>query len=246
MVVARSGGAIAAVLVFELNADDGAAILPELPAQLLADLLVESLDFGEVDGIVAARAVLLARTQSGRPPLRASPCAQGPMRGIDVHAVLCAERDEGVEVAATAPVELALDLFVVHPDDVGGDDLDAAGLHLEDLGFPILPGYAGVVELAHDREPGLAIEDEVLRVHGEGLVIGPRAGSESSAHRRGRCGICARVNPNGSLREGESGPKGSERAQKGAREARGRLGQEEGGQHRTTVQNGRDPRIQPK
>jgi hypothetical protein len=110
----------------------------------------------------------------------------------DVHAVLCAELHEPPQVLLAGPVPLVFDLFVVDPDDVGRDDLHACRLHLEDLGLPLAFGDAGVVHLAHHREPGLAIEREVLRIEAEG-VAGRGAGLLGDigviggAGRRSRC-----------------------------------------------------------
>ena len=96
----------------------------------------------------------------------------GADAGDDVHAVFGAELDEAAEIFVAGPVPLAFDFFVMDPDDVGGDDLDAGGFHLEDFGFPLGFGNAGVVDFAHDGEPGFAVEGEVLGVEAEGVAGG--------------------------------------------------------------------------
>ena len=113
----------------------------------------------------------------------------GADAGDDVHAVFGAELDEVAEVFVAGPVPLAFDLFVVDPDEVGGDDLDAGGLHLEDFGFPLGFGDAGVVDFAHDGEPGFAVEGEVLGVEAEDVAVRAiwrRRGRRCSSRGRGR------------------------------------------------------------
>jgi len=79
-----------------------------------------------------------------------------------------AELNKVPQVALTAPVEDTFGLLVMDPDDVAGDDLNSGGLHFEDLLLPLRLWIAGVVELAHDGEPGLAVEGEVLGVDADG------------------------------------------------------------------------------
>ena len=94
--------------------------------------------------------------------------------GADAHQndympCLAAEFDKAAQIAVAGPVKLAFDLFVVNPENVSGDDVDSGGLHLEDFFLPFGLGNAGEVKLAHDGQPGLAVEGQVHGVEADGL-----------------------------------------------------------------------------
>lgn len=63
--------------------------------------------------------------------------------------MLSTKANEFAQVPVATPVELPLHLFVMDPDDVGGNHLHSGSLHLEEFFFPILVWVAGEVELAH-------------------------------------------------------------------------------------------------
>ena len=78
---------------------------------------------------------------------------------------LAAEFHEMTQVALTGPIELPFDLFMMNPEDVGGDNVHACSLHLEDLILPVLRGVSREMELPHDWEHWLAIQGEKTAVH---------------------------------------------------------------------------------
>ena len=112
------------VLVLKLDGDDGTAVFPEQAFELIADLAVPGADRGEIHGIVLAGRALLEH-----PIGQAAVAHFGVVPGADardqIHAVFGAKLGKGAQVALARPVELALDLFVMDPDHVGGDDIDA-------------------------------------------------------------------------------------------------------------------------
>src|SRR6185437_5354100 len=81
-----------------------------------------------------------------------------------VEAVFGAELGEGAQIALPAPVELAADFFMVDPDDIGRDDIDSGGLHLEEFFFPKRPWITRVVEFPHHWKPWPAVERKVAAV----------------------------------------------------------------------------------
>ena len=95
----------------------------------------------------------------------------GPDANPDHHAVLGTEFDKTAHVALPRPVKLALDFFVVNPEDVGRDHLDPACLHFQNFFFPSGFRIAGEMEFAHHRKPGLAIAREIAAVGGENVAV---------------------------------------------------------------------------
>ena len=179
MVVAASGAA-AAIFVLELDCDDRASLAPHEAFQLRGDLFVVEVHVAEVLGVVGALLRGFCEEPVGKAAVADFGVRPWADAGDGVEAVFGAEFDEVAEIFLSGPVPLAFDFFVVDPDEVGGDDLDAGGFHLEDLGFPLGFGDAGVVHLAHDGQPGLAVEGEVLGVEAEDVAAG------GSARRRGQ------------------------------------------------------------
>jgi len=163
-VFSAAAGAVLAVLVLQLGADNGAAILPKKTFDLLADFPVEAGDVVEVDGVIGA---VVGDLDEPVGKAAVAYFAVGPRAGaqVDIHPVLRAELDEVAEVAAAGPVELAFNLFMVDPEDIGGDDVDAARLHLENFILPLVLGNAGVMDLAHHRQPRFAVKHKVAAVH---------------------------------------------------------------------------------
>ena len=160
------------VLILQLHGDDWAALAPHQSLELLADLLVVGIDVAEIGWVVGALLRGLGEEPVGEASvanLRVRPVTDA---GYDIHSMLGAELDEAAQVLLSRPIPLAFDLFVVDPDDVSGDDLNAGGLHLEDLVLPLGFGHARVVNLAHDRQPGLSVQCEILRVQAEEMAVG--------------------------------------------------------------------------
>jgi len=90
---------------------------------------------------------------------------------IDVHAVFLAEFNEMPQVAFAGPIELAFDLFVMDPDNVGSNDGYPSGLHFQDFFFPLRRGDARVMEFTHYGKPGLSVHREVATVHAKNATV---------------------------------------------------------------------------
>ena len=157
---ARTG---AAVFVLQLQPDHRPAVAPQPAARLRRDLAVEPAHVGEVGGIVAAR--LAGR---GEPVGKAAQPHLGmhPRTGtqVDEQAGLGREVDEARQVALAVPAPAPLHRLVVVPDHVAGDDVHPARLDLGELARPFVLGIAAVVELAHHRHPGPAVQHQVAAV----------------------------------------------------------------------------------
>ena len=164
-------GAAAAVFVLDLDGDDRAALAPHKAFELGGDLLVVEIDVMEVGGVVGAGLAGLGEQPVGETAVADFGVRPRADAGDDVHAVPGTKLDEVAEIFLAGPVPLAFDFLVEDPDDVSGDDLDAGRLHLENFGLPLGLGDAGVMHLAHDGEPGLAVEGEVLRVEREHVAV---------------------------------------------------------------------------
>ena len=77
---------------------------------------------------------------------------------------LAAGLEEGSQVFLSLPVPLALDLFVVVPKNIARDDFYAAGFHFLQRLAPLGAGIPGKMDLAHDGEPRLAVEEQAAAV----------------------------------------------------------------------------------
>ena len=93
--------------------------------------------------------------------------SKGAETNESVKVVLRAKLNEMPEIAAAAPIELALDFFVVNPKNIRGDDLDPTGFHLQKFVFPFRFGIAREMKLTHYREPRFPIQREETRIHFE-------------------------------------------------------------------------------
>ena len=157
----------AAVFVFQLDADDGAAVLPEQAAELGGDLLIERGGAGEVGGIVGTD-LAAGDDPVGQAAVADFAVAPRSAAHDDAQTDVAGRLDEAAQLARAGPVPLAFDLLVVNPENVGGDDVDAAGLHLEQFVAPLGGGGAGVVEFSHHRRPRLAVEEQAAAVGRDG------------------------------------------------------------------------------
>src|SRR5271155_29780 len=89
------------------------------------------------------------------------------------------------EISLAGPTELAFDLLMMNPEDVSGNDLHSASFHFQDFFFPVRFGVAGKVELAHHRQPGLGIFNDVAAVDGKGVSgFGDAPQMEETSFRR--------------------------------------------------------------
>jgi hypothetical protein len=170
-------GAAQVVFVLQLHTDDGAAVLPQQALDLRADLGVEALDMPQILGVIAARG---HRVDD---PVRDAAVASLAMRpGAQAHhhfqAGSLGQLHEAAQVPIALPVEAARLLLVVVPEHVAGDDVDAGGLRQAQLGVPLRGRRAAVVVLAHDRQPRLAVAQQVLVVGGQRLALGRARGPE--------------------------------------------------------------------
>ena len=68
-----------------------------------------------------------------------------------------AQLDKIAQRALARPVEFALFLFMVDPNDAKRHDVDAARLHFQKLVSPFLARVTAEMELAPDGSPGPAV-----------------------------------------------------------------------------------------
>ncbi len=190
-------GVKAAVLVFNLRDDDGAAATDLEWGGLLGEAVDPALGGDHEGGVVGAEGGGHAGVfeepggEAAELPLGAG---VGAGAEDDVEAFFLRGFDEGGDVVVAGEVEVAGCGLVDVPEDVGGDGVEAHGAgHLE-AGVPVLAGDAGVVEFAGEDFEGLAVEGEVVALDGEGV---------------GRCGRCR-------LAEAGKGGEGEDAGEDGA------------------------------
>src|SRR5580692_11067282 len=173
------------IFIFDLNANDRAAILPEQAVNLLSDFGIKAANRGQVNRIVFTRERFLEH------PIRkaAVPCLAvipRPNANPDIEAILAAELNKMAQVALSGPVEFSLGLLVVNPENVRRDDLDSSGFDLLNFDFPIRGRVTRVVELSHYWKPGFSISCEEAVVGGEHVSIGGRTTNGEGKRRRWR------------------------------------------------------------
>ena len=78
------------------------------------------------------------------------------------HIELAADSAELFEVAVARKIKRSLHLLMVDPEQIGGNDLNAALLHFLKLSFPILFGNTGKMHFSHAVDIGLSISCEIL------------------------------------------------------------------------------------
>ena len=105
--------------------------------------------------------------------------AEGTHAQHHLHAAVAADLQEPAQVAVAAPVDLSFLHLVVAPEDVAGSDVDAAGLHLEDLPLPVPLGNAAEMDLAHDRQDVCSVQENAGAIDIQGLPVGRDGGAET-------------------------------------------------------------------
>lgn len=140
-------------LVLDLDGDDRSAPGVVQPVQFGADARVVGLDEFEVGGVVGAGPGTGVLYPLGEPAVAGLAVGPGADPHDGVQSALGDHLQEGPEVPVAVEAEVSAVLFVVVPEEVGGDDVDAAGAHAQQLLAPAVTGVSGEVDLAHDREP---------------------------------------------------------------------------------------------
>src|ERR1700691_5348770 len=73
------------------------------------------------------------------------------------------------KISLPGQIELAFNLFVMNPENVGGNNLHSARLHFQNFFFPVRFGVTSKVELTHHGQPRLGIFQHIAAVDGERL-----------------------------------------------------------------------------
>jgi hypothetical protein len=168
-----------AVLVLDLDHQDGPAAVDLEVADDLADLQDVGLAGGEVARIGAAH-LDVGRPQqpSGQPaeiPLGAG-VRPGPDDDPEPQAL--GRPDEGGQVVPAGEVPLARLGLEGVPEDIGRDRVQPGGFDLGQPVGPVLPGDALVMDLAgHDPE-GAAVEEKVLLAEPEVIPLAGQPGGQ--------------------------------------------------------------------
>lgn len=128
---------------------------------LLLDRAVPALDMGEIRRIVRA-----VRDRKLLQPVGETAVARFAMRPRadpqhDLQARPIRELDESAHVAVPVPSDLALDVLVRVPDQVGREHRDAAGAHLAQFALPPLGPVAAEMVFAHDGDPRPPVDRHV-------------------------------------------------------------------------------------
>ena len=160
------------VFVLELDAKDRPAVFPEQSLQLLADLSEIAADVSEVTRVIGPEFGALLNEPVRKSAIAALAMGPGSNAHERVQPMRAAKFDEVAKIAPSRPIKLALDLFLVNPEDVRGDNLNSARLHFHKLVFPALLRITRKMELAHDRKPRGASQRQVLAIDPELAAAG--------------------------------------------------------------------------
>ena len=145
------------VLVLDLRANDGAAILVKQPLNLLPDLGKQYLRVPQILLVITSQIERSAKQPIGEAAVAHLAVAKRPDTQDNEHMMFPAELNKFVQVLITAPVEPALDLLVMNPDNIGGDDIQTAHLHLDDLILPCIFVHSGEMSFTADCIKGFPI-----------------------------------------------------------------------------------------
>jgi len=158
------------VFIFKLDTDDRATVFPEKVVELLPDSPIKTGYILEVGWIVDA-----CRSFGDQPVWQATVACltmcPWPDSDIEIHMMFGAELRESTKIPVASPVELAFDLFVMNPYNVGRDDVDARSLHFENLLFPFVGWNSGEMEFAHHGKPGFSVEGEIALIQADDVSV---------------------------------------------------------------------------
>ncbi len=149
-------------LVLKLHGDHRAAILVEEALYLPKDGGIPPPHQLQIGRIIRAQRKALVQEPVREAPV--SRLAVGPWADPQYHkeALLPAELHKGPHIVLPGKVQGSLLFLMADPEQVGGDETDAARLHLGNLPRPVRPRAAGEVKLPHDRKPGFCAPGEIL------------------------------------------------------------------------------------
>ena len=158
------------VFILKLDADDGASVFPEKAVELLANSPIKTGHIFEIRWIVDS-----CRSFGDEPVWKATVAGLAmcpwPDPGIEIHMMFGTELRESTKIPVASPVELSFDLFVMNPDHVGRDDVDARSLHFENLLLPFVGWNSGEVEFAHHGKPGFFVEGEIALIQSDDVSV---------------------------------------------------------------------------
>ena len=87
---------------------------------------------------------------------------------------LCVQH-KGADVAVAGKIQLSFLLLMVDPEQVGGNQINAAGLHLAKLAVPVFTVVAHKMIFPHDRQPRAGVALKIAARHGNLLSLGVAA-----------------------------------------------------------------------
>ena len=149
-------GGVIHKFVFKLNADDRPAVLIEEPLHLRENRGVPAPHKRQIGRVVAAQ-----RNAFAHQPVRKAAVAAFAVRpGADAQhnrkPGAAAVQDKTADIKVAGKAAGPFDFLMVNPEQIGGGDGHAAGLHLGKFGRPGFGFAAGKVELPHHRQKRLA------------------------------------------------------------------------------------------
>ena len=161
--------------IFQLHGHDRSAVREEKPLDLAVDAAVPMAYQRHI-----FRVRLPQRKRLLQQPIREAtvaafavcPRAQ-PQNDLQPGA-LCVQH-KGADVAVAGKIQLSFLLLMVDPEQVSGDQINAAGLHLAKLAVPVFPVVAHKMVFPHDRQPRAGVALKIAARHGNLLSLGVAA-----------------------------------------------------------------------
>ena len=176
----------AVIFIFQLDADDRAAVLPKQAVQLAADFAVENRNRFQIAFVIGTEVPSFLQQPVRQTAVADFAVTPRAAAHDDFQSRVAGGLNKTAQIALARPVELTFNFFVMNPKNVGGHDVHAAGLHLEQFFAPLIFGAARVVKLAHHRRPRTAIKKQAVSVKRERGSIG--RGCRAHVERFGWCG----------------------------------------------------------
>lgn len=152
------------IFVFDLGSDDRPAVLEIQAFKLLCQFPVKFPGAGEEAFIAASHLKRLAVEPVRQPAVSDFAVVEGSDPYDHVHPVFFAKLQELPDVAVSVKTEFSFFFLMMVPENVGGNHIDPAHLHLEDRVLPLVFMDAGIMAFAADAEKRLSVDLHIISV----------------------------------------------------------------------------------
>ncbi len=154
-----------AVFIFNLDADHRPSVLAHHALGLFRQLRPVTAHMGQIPWIVLPQGEPALNQPVGETAVAAFAVIPRPDPQPHRHLQCSAGFQKTPQIPGAGEVPLVLLFFMVNPENIAGNDSDAACPHFEDRFPPLVRMPAGKVELPHHRQDRPAVLQQIPAVH---------------------------------------------------------------------------------